>query len=159
MSVSEFFAALDIEGKGTFEAIVSVPGLQTIDEILNAARGNNVQLLAKAERVSPTKARSIIDQINSRILEIESLKKRVKIKVAGTTLIGKGFCITGTLTQPRREIENKIKDAGGKVYSDVNSKTHYLICNETNSTSSKMKKAQQLRISVITEDTFNQMLT
>jgi DNA ligase (NAD+) len=71
---------------------------------------------------------------------------------------GKKFCITGALSRPRAEIEKEIKAFGGTCQSTVNKETSYLVCNETDSSSSKMKKAQQLGISIVNESELNSLM-
>lgn len=65
------------------------------------------------------------------------------------------FVITGKLVKYKREeLKNKIEDMGGKVLGAVSKNTTYLICNEKNSTSSKMKAALAAGVEVLTEDEF-----
>lgn len=75
-------------------------------------------------------------------------------------LDNKIFVITGKLTnfKNRQELVNVIENAGGKVASSVSSKTHYLINNDANSTSSKNKKAKELNVPIITEKEFMEMI-
>ena len=70
----------------------------------------------------------------------------------------KAFVITGKLNlfENRDEFVEYIEDLGGKVVGSVSSKTDFLICNDTASTSSKMKKAKELGVEVITEEEFIQ---
>ncbi len=56
------------------------------------------------------------------------------------------FCITGKLSCVRKDMESKIEELGGKPVSGVNKNTQVLICNDSNSTSSKMKNAKELGI-------------
>ena len=67
-----------------------------------------------------------------------------------TPLLGKSVVITGSLSKPRKDIEQMIEAAGGKNGSSVTAKTSYLVCNET-SASSKNKKAAALGVKVISE--------
>lgn len=150
MSTAQFFASLDIEGLGTWEAITVVPGLSTIDDIVHAATHDRLKF-AQAVRVSPEKAMSITQQIVELADDIEALRKHVRFKVAGTKLMGKCICITGSLSQPRPKVEKKIKDAGGQVSSSVTARTTHLVIDDLNSTSSKAKKARELRILMISE--------
>ena len=71
----------------------------------------------------------------------------------------KTFCITGSLTQfkNRDELVKAIEELGGKVTGSVTSKTNYLINNDTESHSSKNKKAKELNIPIISETDFIQM--
>jgi DNA ligase (NAD+) len=70
------------------------------------------------------------------------------------------FVITGKLInfKNRQELVDKIEAAGGKVQSAVSAKTNYLINNDVNSTSSKNKRAKELKIPIITEEEFMEML-
>ena len=77
-----------------------------------------------------------------------------------SNLEGKVFCITGSLTYfaNRDEAKEKIESAGGKVSGSVSSKTDFLVCNDDKSTSSKMKKAIELGVKVISEVELAEML-
>lgn len=65
------------------------------------------------------------------------------------------FCITGSVThfKNRKEVKEEIEKRGGKVTGTVTSKTTYLINNDTTSSSSKNKKAKELNIPIIDEET------
>ena len=71
-------------------------------------------------------------------------------------LKGKVFVVTGSLTQfsNRAELKDLIEKRGGKVTGSVTGKTDYLINNDTESSSSKNKKARELGIPVISEEEF-----
>ena len=58
----------------------------------------------------------------------------------------KAFVITGKLNlfENRDEFVEYVKELGGKVVGSVSSKTDFLICNDTASSSSKMKKQKSL---------------
>lgn len=71
-------------------------------------------------------------------------------------LSGKTFVITGTLTRPREYFKELILDAGGKVSDSVSAKTSYLLVGEN--AGSKLKKAEKLGVSVITEALFFQLM-
>lgn len=76
-------------------------------------------------------------------------------------LLNKTFVITGNLNhyKNRDELVNIIEQFGGKVSGSVSAKTNYLINNDTESNSSKNKKAKELRIPIISESDFVQMIT
>lgn len=73
-----------------------------------------------------------------------------------TDLSGNVFVITGSLThyKNREELVSVIESMGGKVSGSVSAKTSYLINNDTESNSSKNKKAKQLNIPIISEEDF-----
>jgi DNA ligase (NAD+) len=72
------------------------------------------------------------------------------------TLEGKTIVITGRLVKckNRAELEQKIKDRGGKVSSSVSGATTVLINNDTTSTSSKNLTAKKLNVPIMSEEDF-----
>ena len=74
---------------------------------------------------------------------------------AGALLKDLTFVITGSLNHyaNRDELKALIESLGGKVSGSVSAKTSYLINNDTTSTSGKNKKAKELGITVIDEET------
>ena len=73
---------------------------------------------------------------------------------------GMNFVITGSVNHfaNRNEVKELIESLGGKVTGSVTSKTNYLINNDVTSTSSKNKKANELGIPIISEETFLEMV-
>ncbi len=72
-------------------------------------------------------------------------------------LNGKIFVLTGTLNSlSRDEAKEVIENAGGKVNSSISKKTDYLISGEK--TGSKLKKALELGVKVISESEFKLLL-
>ncbi len=71
----------------------------------------------------------------------------------------KTVVITGKLNyyKNRDELKSIIESLGGKVSGSISSKTHYLINNDVNSTSSKNTTAKKLDIPIISEEDFRQM--
>lgn len=76
-------------------------------------------------------------------------------------LSGKTFVITGLLShyKNRDELVGVIEGLNGKVSGSVSAKTSYLINNDTQSSSSKNKKAKQLNIPIISEEDFINMIS
>ena len=73
---------------------------------------------------------------------------------------GVNFVITGSVEHfaNRGEVKELIESLGGKVTGSVTSKTNYLINNDVTSTSSKNKKANDLGVPIISEETFLEMI-
>ena len=70
---------------------------------------------------------------------------------------GMTFVLTGTLTRfDRRTAEALVAERGGKAAGSVSKKTTYVVAGEA--AGSKLQKAQELGIPVLTEDEFAQML-
>jgi DNA ligase len=91
--------------------------------------------------------------------EFKDILKCVSIKKKKSAEEGKlsnlNFCITGSLNyfKNRDELVKVIEDNGGKI-TGVSKKLNYLINNDSASTSSKNKKANELNIPIITEEEF-----
>ena len=68
-----------------------------------------------------------------------------------TKISGQKICITGALTEKRNVIEDLIRAGGGIIVSSVSKNTNLLVTNETDPTSSKFKKALELKLKIISE--------
>ena len=90
--------------------------------------------------------------------EIHVEKVEVKDTSAGSC-VGQTFVITGDVHQfkNRNEFKAYVEAQGGKVTGSVSKKTTYLVNNDLESASSKNKKAKELGIPIISEDTFVEM--
>ena len=108
---------------------------------------------------------SINDYIEKNVVMIGNLAKEMdfekhQITSSSNSLLGKTFCITGSLNHftNRDEVKEKIELAGGKVSGSVSAKTSYLVNNDVESTSGKNKKAKELNIPIISEEELIKML-
>ncbi len=82
------------------------------------------------------------------------------VEEAKQIFAGVNFVITGSVEHfaNRGEVKELIESLGGKVTGSVTSKTNYLINNDVTSTSSKNKKANDLGVPIISEETFLEMI-
>ena len=87
-------------------------------------------------------------------LDIEEVKRE-----ENQSLEGKQFVITGSVEhfENRAKLKEYIEERGGKVTGSVTKKTDFLINNDTQSSSSKNKKAKELGIPILSEEDFLQM--
>ena len=79
-----------------------------------------------------------------------------EVNTSNKNINGKTFVITGTLSRPRDEIKEEIEGLGGNVTGSVTKKTDYVIAGEK--AGSKLTKANELGIRVLTEEEYNNML-
>ena len=88
--------------------------------------------------------------VNMKVLEDEDIVEDEKFA-------GKTFVLTGTLeTMSREQASEIIEKHGGKTSSSVSKKTNYVLAGEE--AGSKLKKAQDLGITIINEQQFKEML-
>ena len=80
-----------------------------------------------------------------------------KTVLADSRFAGKTFVLTGTLpTLTRAQATAAIERCGGKVSGSVSKKTDYVLAGED--AGSKLTKAQQLGVTILSEDDFQRML-
>ncbi|MBE5888080.1 MAG: NAD-dependent DNA ligase LigA [Lachnospiraceae bacterium] len=93
------------------------------------------------------------------LLQVVEIQKVEKKNTENGTCNGLTFVITGDVHQfkNRDEFKAYVESQGGKVAGSVSGKTNYLVNNDVESTSSKNKKAKDLGIPIISEDTFVEM--
>lgn len=138
--------------------------LGSIDRIIAASE----EELVAIPEVGPKIAESIVSFFrNKRNLEIiEKLRTAglsmklapTEIRVDTQVLEGKIIVITGTLmAYTRDEAVLRITAAGGRVTSNVSTKTDFLIAGEN--AGSKLQKAQMLGVKVLTETDFERLLS
>jgi len=156
-----FLASLGISG-GAYnkcEKIVSY-GFDTISKIVKMKASD----LEKIESFAEKSATDFITSLESKKEIIEKLKgygfkfKSNIAPVIKSEITGLKFCITGTLTMKRNDLQKIVKNYGGIVQSSVSKETDYLITNDIESSSSKFKKAQELKIPIISEKTFLELI-
>lgn len=127
----------------------------------------DVEALNEIQGVGDVIARAFVDYfaVEDHREEFFRLLEEVKIPEEETTqeeqiFAGMNFVITGSVEHfaNRNEVKEVIESKGGKVTGSVTSKTNWLINNDVESASSKNKKARELGIPIISEDTFLKMI-
>ena len=137
---------------------------KNIDAILNA----NVEELVLVDEIGDKIAKSVVQFFDNQenITIIERLKRygvQLEINASNDTTVsdklkGKIFVVSGVFEiYSRDELKKAIEDNGGKVGSSISSKTDYVIAGE-NMGPSKLEKAKQLNIPIITENDFKQLV-
>jgi len=93
-----------------------------------------------------------LNEIESLIESGVKIKETENKKSLNANFAGKTIVLTGTLSKPRKEIEELIENMGGKTSSSVSSKTDFVLAGE--SAGSKLDKAKSLGIKILTEEEF-----
>lgn len=159
-TLDRFIFGLGIRHVGAKAAKNLINYYSSIDNLANATENDLIQI----EDIGVIIAKSVVDYFhNEKNLQlIDELKKLgLNPKVAkvniNNILEGKTFVLTGTLPNLSREEASKmIENAGGKTSSSVSKKTTFVLAGEE--AGSKLKKAQELGITIIDEDTFLKMI-
>lgn len=136
---------------------------KTMDALMKASFEN----LCLKEDIGEITANSIYEffRQDQTVDLITKLKKAgVNMKIQGNENVvtdekfaGKTFVLTGTLeTMSREQASELIEQHGGKTSSSVSKKTDYVLAGE--GAGSKLKKAQDLGITIINEQQFKDML-
>lgn len=133
-----------------------------IDSLKNATK----EQLLSADEVGEKIAQSILDFF----ADVENLNIVNKLKSAGlqfvkeqkellsNTLSGLSFVISGTFERyGRDELKQLIEDNGGKILSSISAKTNYLVAGNKMGPS-KLEKATQLEVSIISEEELLKMI-
>lgn len=146
--------ALGIKGIGQRSAVLLCQKFPTMDKIMNAQREEIVAIDNFGEVLADNVYNAMrephrIELINR--LKEYGLNMNYTVKETGKKLEGLKFVLTGTLpTMTRDEAKALIESNGGKCSGSVSSKTNYVLAGEE--AGSKLTKAQQLGIAVISEE-------
>jgi len=124
-------------------------------------RAKSSNRLTKIDRIGETVVNLLLDGVTERKESIKAIYNHVEIiedesKPTSGSLTGMTFCITGTLSRPRKEISLSIKNEGGKVVSTVSQNLDYLVSG--GSSGSKLDRARKLGIRVISESDLDKIL-
>ena len=153
--------ALGIPHIGAKAAQVLCNAFPTMEQIQNASEEEIAQIegfggIMAKEVVAffqKDSARRLVERLGELGISMEAQQKESH----GDKLAGSTFVLTGTLpTMSRKEASQLIESHGGKVTSSVSKKTSYVLAGEE--AGSKLEKAQQLGIPILTEEEFLQMI-
>ena len=163
MTFSTFISALGLPRIGPEIATLVCSEVKDLEDLIQMTedREEAVRRLVSIDRVGETVATLLLDGISERKDAIIDLHDQIEI-IHGEqssnegVLSGSTFCITGTLTRPRKEISLSIKSQGGKVVSSVSGSLSFLVAGE--SSGSKLERANRLGVRVISESELDEML-
>jgi DNA ligase (NAD+) len=159
-SLDRLISALGIRHVGTQNAEILAEHFGSMDAVRKAA----IEELTEIDQIGPVLAKSICqyfrDSDNLKVVDkliAAGINPRQKKTKQSDSLAGRTFVVTGTLENfSRAEIEKTIKQNGGKVSSSVSKKTDFVLAGKE--AGSKLDKAQQLGVKVISEKQFLKMI-
>jgi DNA ligase (NAD+) len=132
---------------------------------LEGIEGASEEELLKIRDVGEVVAKSIVTwfareenrELIRRLREagVKTKAHQTAARTGGTNLAGKTFVLTGTLSEPRENVKERILAAGGKVSGSVSKKTDYVVAGEN--AGAKLEEAQRLGITVLTETQFAEL--
>jgi DNA ligase (NAD+) len=147
-----FLSALGISG-GAFNKCEKVirAGFDSIEKIKNLDLAKLMNIEGFAEKSATEFLSSLQEkhELIDRLIEV-GFEFTVE-ETRETAITGKKICITGALSEKRPVVEDMVREAGGIIVSSVSKNTDILVTNETDPSSSKFKKALELKIKIITE--------
>ncbi|MBE6821368.1 MAG: NAD-dependent DNA ligase LigA [Ruminococcaceae bacterium] len=158
--LSKLVFALGIRHVGQKAGKLLADHFGTMENIMNA----DVEALTAIEGFGEIMAQSVADffAVEQSKREIEALaaygvNMTSQKETIDSRFEGKTFVLTGTLpTYSRNEASAIIEKFGGKTASSVSKKTSYVLAGEE--AGSKLVKAQQLGVTILTEEEFNEMI-
>jgi DNA ligase (NAD+) len=158
-TLSRFLYALGILHVGEYASKLLAKNFEKIEDLYKINTEGIINIRQMGEKI----AGSVSDFFNDpeNLSTLKTLK-RLGLKITNPDYEGKGtgkekkplesltFVITGTLPQPRNEVEELIESLGGHATSLVSKSTDYVVVGEN--PGSKLQKAQTLKVKTISYD-------
>ncbi len=149
--------ALSIRHIGERSASILAAHFGTLDNLRTAS----AKEIAEIHEIGQTMADSVAawfadarhQELLQKLLEAGVRPKESASALVSSNLAGKSFVFTGTLTKLKREqAEYMVRTMGGRASGSVSRSTSYLVAGDA--AGSKLEKAQELGVAVLTEDEF-----
>jgi DNA ligase (NAD+) len=177
-SARNLLQSIEKSKKAAFHKVLYGLGIRYVGESLSkilAKNFKNIDSLMAASFEELTAVPEVGDKIARSIIDYFSDQKHIELikrlrsaglrfeeeetKEKDNKLLGKKFVISGNFGSPqrRKELERMVEEYGGKKQSSVGKSTDFIIAGQ-NAGESKLKKAEELGISVISESDFLKMI-
>jgi len=162
ISLEAFVAGFDFEGVGELimERVVS-SGLDTLEKLRSA----KIEDLSGIYGLGEITARTILNGLTECKDEMDKVLSAGIISIAlpppekDVPLKGLSFCFTGELKNMKRsQAEEKVKALGASVKSSVVKDLSYLVTNDPESGSAKNKRAVELGVKIIGEESLLKLI-
>ena len=163
--LTHLLTGLGIRHVGEHIADILAQEFGNMDALMNAP----AERLAHVEGIGPERAEAVykffqseqgrrtVEELKELGLDLTEKIREVPAAALASGIAGKTFVVTGKMVhQTRPEIEALIKSLGGKAAGSVSKKTDYVIAGDD--AGSKLAKARELGIQVLTEDEFQKLI-
>jgi len=154
LNLAKFLHALGIERIGPEVATTISQHFTSLEKILFWVDEGQLEELTTIDGIGDKVATIFREGISKRRELINELSEIISVtdeaESASGVFDGKSFCITGSLSRPRKEIALAIKNAGGKVVGSVSGNLDVLVAGER--AGSKLAKAESLNVKVWSEE-------
>ncbi len=159
--LSRLIFALGIRQIGKKAGKILAKNFKTMSAVMEASVDDFVNIFEIGEISGKSVVEFFSSQANRQIvaeLQQYGVNMEYEDESVSEIFLNKTFVLTGTLpTLNRNEASKIIEDNGGKVSSSVSKKTDFVLAGEE--AGSKLKKAQDLGISILSEEEFLAMLS
>jgi len=161
-TLARFIYSLGIIHVGEYAAKLLARNFETIEDLYHIQGDRIMEIKQVGEKIADSVERFFDDPENLHTLET---MKSMGLNISNPDFSGKDektrpfdgltFVVTGTMPQPRKEVEALIEGMGGHASGSVSKKTDYLVLGE--SPGSKFSKAQSLGIKTISYEELMRM--
>ncbi|MFZ3137452.1 MAG: NAD-dependent DNA ligase LigA [Thermodesulfovibrionales bacterium] len=159
-TLAKFLFAIGILHVGEYGAKLLARNFRELKDLYYVKYNKLVKIKQLGEKIASSISTFFNDEKNIKILTtLENLGVEITNpdyasgKNEESTLEGLTFVITGTLPQPRNEVEELIESLGGHTTSSVSKNTSYLVAGTD--PGSKLRKAESLGVKIIS---YNELL-
>jgi DNA ligase (NAD+) len=163
-TLARFLFALGILHVGEYAAKQLAKNFAKLEDLYNVKTERIIEIKQMGEKIADSIAGFFSEKENLHTLDklkklgldvsnpdFEGGRKKEKKPLEGLTIV-----ITGTLSKPRKEIEELIERLGGHSAGSVSKKTSYVLAGAD--PGSKYDKAKSLGVKILSEDDFNKLI-
>jgi DNA ligase (NAD+) len=156
-TLTRFIYSLGIIHVGEYASKLIAKNFKDINALYNIEAEHIASIKHMGEKTAESVSKFFIESQNINVLKkLETVGLKISnpdfdAEITGERrLSGLTFVITGTLSMPRKDLEELIEKNGGRVSKSVSNKTSYLVLG--GSPGSKLKKAKSLGINTLSYD-------